>query len=86
MSAAATYRNEDSRRMYRILPGVKVTTSEPDLQDALSERYTRKMLSGIRLTLVILFHMREHLICYITGTQLLKELQNRRYDVIVSIF
>ena len=32
--------------MYGILPGVKVTTSEPDLQDALSEGYTRKLLSG----------------------------------------
>jgi hypothetical protein len=72
--------------MYGILPGVKVTTSEPNLQDALSEGYTRKILSGIRLTLVILFRMREHLICYITNTQLLKELQDRRYDVIVGIF
>ena len=72
--------------MYGTLPAVKVTTSEPDLQDALSEGYTRKILCGIRLTLVILFRMREHLICYFTMTQLLKELQGRRYEVIVSIF
>ncbi len=71
--------------MYRILPGVKVTTSEPDLPDALAEGYTRKILSRIGLTLVILFCMRGHLICYLTNTQLLKELQDRRYEVIVSI-
>ena len=58
--------------MYGLLLGVKVTTSEPDLQAALSEGYTRKILSGIRLTLVILFRMRENLSCYITNTQLLK--------------
>ena len=58
--------------MHGLLPDVKVTTSEPDLQDALSEGYTRKFLSGIRLTLVILFHMRKNLSCYITNTQLLK--------------
>ena len=58
--------------MYGLLPGVKVTTSEPDLQAALFEGYTRKILSGIRLTLVILFRMRENLSCYITNTQLLK--------------
>ena len=71
--------------MYGILPGLQVTTSEPDLHDALSEGYTRKILSRIRLTLVILFCMREYLICYLTNTQLLEELQDRRYEVIVSI-
>ena len=72
--------------MNGILPGVKVTTSEPDLHDALAEGYKRKILFRIRLTLVILFCMREYLIRYLTNMQLLEELQDRRYEVIVSIF
>ena len=32
--------NEDGRRVYGILPGLKIKASEPDLYDALSKSYT----------------------------------------------
>ena len=46
--------------MYGILPGVKVTTSEPDLHDALSEGYKRKILSSHLVSHERIYHLLYH--------------------------